>query len=55
MGVWLARFDADGFRKEEKLGLADDILDAEGTRVLDLRRLRKGQDMVFERDDAGDR
>ena len=34
-GVWLARYKIDGFRKEEKLALADDILDAEGARVLD--------------------
>jgi len=40
-GVWLARFDADGFRKEEKLGLADDILDAEGTRVLDFAQAQE--------------
>ncbi len=33
-GVWLARYHADGLPKEEKLGLADDILDAEGTRRL---------------------
>src|SRR6202521_6158006 len=40
-GVWLARFDADGFRKEEKLGLADDILDAEGARVLDFAQAQE--------------
>src|SRR5882672_9350640 len=34
-GVWLARYKIEGFRKEEKLALADDILDAEGARVLD--------------------
>jgi integrase len=34
-GVWLARYKLEGFRKEEKLALADDILDAEGARVLD--------------------
>ena len=34
-GVWLARYKTEGFRKEEKLALADDILDAEGARVLD--------------------
>ena len=34
-GVWLARYKIEGFRKEEKLALADDILDAEGSRVLD--------------------
>lgn len=33
-GVWLARYKIEGFRKEEKLALADDILDAEGVRVL---------------------
>ena len=40
-GVWLARYDADGFRKEQKLGLADDILDAEGTRVLDFAQAQE--------------
>ena len=34
-GVWLARYKIEGFRKEEKLALADDILDAEGARILD--------------------
>jgi integrase len=34
-GVWLARYKIEGFRKEEKLALADDILDAEGAKVLD--------------------
>ena len=29
-GVWLARYYDAGFRLEEKLGLADDIIDAEG-------------------------
>jgi integrase len=31
----MARYKIEGFRKEEKLALADDILDAEGARVLD--------------------
>ena len=33
-GVWLAQ-PSEGFRKEGKLALADDILDAEGARILD--------------------
>ncbi len=39
--VWLARYDADGFRKEEKLGLADDILDADGARVLNFAQAQE--------------
>ena len=38
-GVWLARYYDAGFRLEEKLGLADDIVDAEGTRVFDFAQL----------------
>src|SRR5713226_1004261 len=40
-GVWLARYYDAGFRKEEKLGLADDILDAEGVRVLDFAQAQE--------------
>jgi integrase len=40
-GVWLARYKIEGFRKEEKLALADDILDAEGTRVLDFAQAQE--------------
>jgi integrase len=40
-GVWLARYKIEGFRKEEKLALADDILDAEGARVLDFARAQE--------------
>lgn len=39
--VWLARYDADAFRKEEKLGLADDILDADGARVLNFAQAQE--------------
>ena len=40
-GVWLARYYDAGFRLEEKLGLADDILDAEGSRVLDFAQAQE--------------
>jgi len=40
-GVWLARYKIEGFRKEEKLALADDILDAEGARVLDFAQAQE--------------
>lgn len=33
--MWLARYYDAGFRIEDRLGLADDILDAQGTSVLD--------------------
>jgi integrase len=34
-GTWVARFDAENFRREEKLGEADDALDADGVQILD--------------------
>jgi integrase len=34
-GTWVARFDAEHFRREEKLGEADDVLDADGVQILD--------------------
>ncbi len=34
-GVWVARFVQEGFRREEKLAIADDLLDADGVQVLD--------------------
>src|SRR5215469_1008445 len=40
-GVWLARYKIEGFRKEEKLALADDILDAEGARILDFAQAQE--------------
>jgi integrase len=40
-GAWLARYYEAGFRKEEKLGLADDILDAEGVQVLDFAQAQE--------------
>src|ERR1700730_115296 len=40
-GVWLARYYDAGFRLEEKLGLADDIVDAEGTRVFDFAQAQE--------------
>ncbi len=40
-GVWLARYYDAGFRLEEKLGLADDIIDAEGSRVLDFTQAQE--------------
>src|ERR1700688_3645446 len=40
-GVWLARYYDAGFRLEEKLGLADDIIDAEGARVLDFTQAQE--------------
>ena len=40
-GVWLARYYDAGFRMEERLGLADDILDAEGTSVLDFAQAQE--------------
>ena len=39
--VWLARYDADGLRKEEKLGVADDVLDADGVGVLDFAQAQE--------------
>lgn len=40
-GVWLARYYDAGFRLEEKLGLADDIVDAEGTQVFDFAQAQE--------------
>src|SRR5208283_4085334 len=40
-GVWLARYKIEGFRKEEKLALADDILDADGARVLNFAQAQE--------------
>jgi integrase len=37
-GAWIARFDAAGRRKEEKLGEADDVLDADGVQILDFEQ-----------------
>jgi len=37
----MARYKIEGFRKEEKLALADDILDAEGARILDFARAQE--------------
>jgi integrase len=34
-GTWVARFDVENFRREEKLGEADDVLDADGVQILD--------------------
>lgn len=34
-GTWVARFDAENLRREEKLGEADDVLDPDGVQVLD--------------------
>jgi integrase len=32
-GTWVARFDAENFRREEKLGEADDVLDSDGLQI----------------------
>ena len=40
-GVWLARYKVAGFRQEEKLALADDIVDAEGTQVFDFAQAQE--------------
>jgi integrase len=32
-GMWVARFDAENLRREEKLGEADDVLDADGAQI----------------------
>ncbi len=37
-GVWLAGNKIEGFRKDEKLELVDDVLDPEGTLVSALVR-----------------
>jgi integrase len=34
-GTWVARFDAEHFRREQKLGEADDVLDSDGLQILD--------------------
>lgn len=34
-GTWVARFDAADLRREQKLGEADDVLDADGVQILD--------------------
>jgi integrase len=34
-GTWIARFDAEHFRREQKLGEADDVLDSDGLQILD--------------------
>lgn len=40
-GAWLARYYDAGFRMEERLGVADDILDADGTSVLDFAQAQE--------------
>ena len=40
-GVWLARYKLEGFRKEEKLALADDILDPDGARVIEFAQAQE--------------
>lgn len=32
-GTWVARFDAENFRREQKLGEADDVLDSDGVQI----------------------
>jgi integrase len=34
-GTWIARFDAENFRGEQKLGEADDVHDSDGVQILD--------------------
>jgi integrase len=34
-GTWIARFDAEHLRREQKLGDADDVLDSDGVQILD--------------------
>jgi integrase len=43
-GMWVARFDAENLRREEKLGEADDVLDADGVRIFSFAQaLEKAQ------------
>jgi photosystem II stability/assembly factor-like uncharacterized protein len=34
-GTWIAKFNAERFRREQKLGVADDVLDSDGVQILD--------------------
>jgi integrase len=42
--IWVARFDAENLRREEKLGEADDVLDADGMQIFSFAQaLEKAQ------------
>jgi integrase len=46
-GVWIARLKDGPFRREGRLGLADDVADADGVQVLDFSQAQKAADRWF--------
>jgi integrase len=46
-GVWVARLKEGSFRREARLGLADDVVDADGVQVLDYAQAVKAADSWF--------
>jgi len=46
-GVWIARLKEGSFRREARLGLADDVADADGVQVFDYAQAQKAADSWF--------
>jgi integrase len=46
-GTWIGRFDAEDMRREERLGEADDTLDADGVDILDFAQALEKANLFF--------
>jgi len=48
-GVWIARLKDGPFRREARIGLADDVADADGSQIFDFSEHRRRQIAGFSR------